>query len=72
MFLAQLDAMPIPHSDLYEPAHLLAIVTKRWAALSDLQSFDADFLIKKAWRKIALDILDLVQTTMAREAGRMP
>lgn len=71
-FLAVLDATPVPHGELYEPTHLLAIVTKRWASLCDQQSNDGDILVAKAWRKIALCALDLVQTALAREAGRMP
>jgi hypothetical protein len=70
MFLAQLDTAPIPVTVLYVPTHLLADVCKRWAAIGC--DVPEDFLILQKWKKIALDTVDLVQTTMAREAGRMP
>lgn len=63
----QLEEMPPPRANLWPSAHLLACVTHHWAG-TIIEKDD----IARVWRRIALHSLDLVQTTMAREAGRMP
>jgi hypothetical protein len=68
-FLAMLDALPAPATALARRCSLLAFLTAEWA--DELQS-RVDQLVAIECQKLAMTAINLVHTTMAREAGRMP
>lgn len=68
-FLATLDALPTPATPLARRCSLLAFLIAEWA--DELESH-VDQLVAIDCQKLVLTAINLVRTTMAREAGRMP
>jgi hypothetical protein len=67
-FLATLDALAPPATALTRRCSLLAFLTAEWA--DELNG--SDLHLAGECKNLALRAINLVQTTMAREAGRMP
>jgi hypothetical protein len=68
-FLATLDALSPPATPLTRRCSLLAFLVSEWA---DEFAYGSDLLLAIECKKLALGAINLVQTTMAREAGRTP